>query len=462
MTPKTAQSAQRGDALNSPRVAVVLPASGNGPALTRAIDSVRRQTVGEWELLVAVDEADERQCATLFQLSALEARLRPFPRDSVTRALAAALRAVTAPLVTYLDCDHEFHPQVLEHALAWQALADVLVCGWDLRPSTGDAACVPALSLDPYCCFDRLMTRQSEGAPGVLHGRGLLDRLVGPSEGAGPQYWPWERLAEWGARFLPVPIQAGVWHVPPDVAVNVPPPGPLPPLPPSVYVRSPLVVDEPAPWGRALLQRLRLRGLHCGSGPRLQPGWVNTDRDALPGPGRWSTPADKLVRLGAGYYYLRHDALCRFPFGDGCFDRVYSEHFIEHIGRRDGVAWLREVRRMLAPGGVARISTPDLRRYVEGYLDPDRQFFAEHARRLRATFQRPIPTRRAWMVNQIFFGYWHRWIYDFEELRDSAVEAGFDERGVRQARFRQSAVPEMAAMDQERRSDESLYVELTV
>jgi hypothetical protein len=66
------------------------------------------------------------------------------------------------------------------------------------------------------------------------------------------------------------------------------------------------------------------------------------------------------------------------------------------------------------------------------------------------------------MVNQIFYGYWHRWIYDFEELRNSAVEAGFQGDGVRQYAFRQSAVPEMAAMDQERRSDESLYVEISV
>ena len=64
------------------------------------------------------------------------------------------------------------------------------------------------------------------------------------------------------------------------------------------------------------------------------------------------------------------------------------------------------------------------------------------------------------MVNLIFFGYWHRWIYDFEELRDSAIEAGFPAGGVRQCRFRESSVRDMAAMDQERRSDESLYVDL--
>jgi hypothetical protein len=33
-----------------------------------------------------------------------------------------------------------------------------------------------------------------------------------------------------------------------------------------------------------------------------------------------------------------------------------------------GVAWLAEMRRLLAPGGVLRISTPDLEKYVRGYL----------------------------------------------------------------------------------------------
>jgi len=45
-------------------------------------------------------------------------------------------------------------------------------------------------------------------------------------------------------------------------------------------------------------------------------------------------------------------------------------------------------------------------------------------------------------------------------LADLVDEAGFPAGGVRQCRFRESSVPGMAAMDQERRSDESLYVDL--
>jgi hypothetical protein len=65
------------------------------------------------------------------------------------------------------------------------------------------------------------------------------------------------------------------------------------------------------------------------------------------------------------------------------------------------------------------------------------------------------------MVNQIFYGWQHRWIFDFEEMRYAAEQAGFDPAGVTKRSFRESAVPEMAEMDIEGRSRESLYVELT-
>jgi predicted SAM-dependent methyltransferase len=231
-------------------------------------------------------------------------------------------------------------------------------------------------------------------------------------------------------------------------------------LPDTIAKQPPVVLDDPRPWGRPLFERLGLRGLHCGCGPRLQSGWLNTDRSALPSPDGQPTAVDRLLRLAGDFYYLRHDAATAFPLDDGSFEWVYSEHFIEHIGRREAGAWLREVRRLLAPGGVARITTPDLRRYVEGYLDPEGRFFAEHARRLRNIGVKNIPDSRAWMVNQIFYGWGHRWLYDFEELRAAALEAGFAAGGVIQTAFASGKVPSMAALDQAHRSDETLYVEL--
>jgi SAM-dependent methyltransferase len=46
------------------------------------------------------------------------------------------------------------------------------------------------------------------------------------------------------------------------------------------------------------------------------------------------------------------------PFDDGEFDTVHANQVIEHVRRSDG--FLREVRRVLRPGGLALISTNNL------------------------------------------------------------------------------------------------------
>ena len=47
-----------------------------------------------------------------------------------------------------------------------------------------------------------------------------------------------------------------------------------------------------------------------------------------------------------------------FPFADGEFDTVHANQVIEHVRRTD--RFLREIRRILAPGGVVLISTNNL------------------------------------------------------------------------------------------------------
>ena len=46
------------------------------------------------------------------------------------------------------------------------------------------------------------------------------------------------------------------------------------------------------------------------------------------------------------------------PFGDGEFDTVHANQVIEHVRRTDG--FLREIRRVLRPGGLALLSTNNL------------------------------------------------------------------------------------------------------
>ncbi len=65
------------------------------------------------------------------------------------------------------------------------------------------------------------------------------------------------------------------------------------------------------------------------------------------------------------------------PFGDEMIDAAYSSHVIEHISFDDGLKLFSEVYRCLKPGGVFRISTPDMDLLLSRYLSNDWRFFLQ-------------------------------------------------------------------------------------
>jgi predicted SAM-dependent methyltransferase len=232
---------------------------------------------------------------------------------------------------------------------------------------------------------------------------------------------------------------------------------------PRKFTTIELLPDQP-PYPRTLVEELGLRGLNCGSARGLFPGWMNTDLAHLKTWDDAESEPGRIVRIDGDLYYLEFDSREPYPFEDGSFDWVYSEHFVEHLDLEDVIGWLTEVRRLVKPGGHVRLSTPDLRLYIEGYLDPENGFFAEHRERLshlRVFKETGVPDRPAWMVNQIFRRWRHKWIFDFDELRYAAERAGFDPAAVERRSFGQGVASDVAALDHPGHEDESLYVELT-
>lgn len=59
-----------------------------------------------------------------------------------------------------------------------------------------------------------------------------------------------------------------------------------------------------------------------------------------------------------GIEVVRHDLGEPLPFADGSIDVVHSNQVIEHLPRTD--AFMAEIRRVLAPGGYALVSTNNL------------------------------------------------------------------------------------------------------
>jgi predicted SAM-dependent methyltransferase len=152
-----------------------------------------------------------------------------------------------------------------------------------------------------------------------------------------------------------------------------------------------------------------VRKLHIGADGVSLDGWLNTD-----------------IRPAPHEAYL--DAAQPFPFEDGSFQYITSEHVIEHLSYEEGLRMLRECRRILTPGGRVRIVTPDLRVYIDMFTGTvsDQQFLAD---KLAAT-QWPRTASRACMILNLQLREWgHQFIYDRVSLRESLAIAGFSNVG---------------------------------
>jgi predicted SAM-dependent methyltransferase len=88
--------------------------------------------------------------------------------------------------------------------------------------------------------------------------------------------------------------------------------------------------------------------LHIGAGPMRLDGWLNSD-------------------LIGGEVHL--DLERRLPLPDGCLAHVFGEHVIGSLSETAGIALLEEIHRVLRPGGVVRLTTPDLPKLIALYED---------------------------------------------------------------------------------------------
>lgn len=163
------------------------------------------------------------------------------------------------------------------------------------------------------------------------------------------------------------------------------------------------LVERDRRWVAELAGRRDLR-INIGSSGAHVEGWISAD----------------ILRDPEGRC-LRMDATQRWPFEDGSAVAVNSEHVIEHIAREDAPRFFAEAFRVLAPGGVIRTSTPDLEGMATAYREADPALLAVH--RSHGYSAR----NHADLVNNYFYLWGHRHIYDEATLRELLSEAGFAE-----------------------------------
>jgi len=161
-----------------------------------------------------------------------------------------------------------------------------------------------------------------------------------------------------------------------------------------------LIAEAPL-YTREMLRDLGITGIEFAQFKTIHRSGLASDFVGVHD-GQTATRRGGIYRVDGSTSFIELDICEPLPFEDGCVDWVYAEHLIEHVSLAGALAWLKEVRRILAPGGLLRVTTPDLKLYVEGYVSGDK-FFSKHRRRIDLALRGvapPMPERNAFMFNQ--------------------------------------------------------------
>ena len=173
--------------------------------------------------------------------------------------------------------------------------------------------------------------------------------------------------------------------------------------------------------------------LHLGCGDHHLEGWWNVD----------------LERQGD----LQADLSRSIPVRSGSVDYIHSEDFLEHVDLPRGRHLLSECFRVLRPGGVLRLLTPDLRAIVERvYLGRETRHLAFCRLNLQA--EGPCEALNMWLR---MGGDAHRFVWDYEPLERALTETGFSVRRVSFNRSRHASLRYLDLRD----FDLNLLVEAT-
>lgn len=181
------------------------------------------------------------------------------------------------------------------------------------------------------------------------------------------------------------------------------------------------------------LVRRRLRTstrLHLGCGDNVIDGWSNLDMAGPRG-------------------VVRFDLRRPLPVATDSVDLIYSEHFIEHVSHEHGLRLLSECHRVLRPGGVIRISTPDLTKLIAEYMAGRTEEWADMDWH---------PQSPCVMLNEGLRLWGHQFVYDEQELVSSLVHTGFTV--VERKAWRESGVKGLSGLES-RPFHEDLIVEGT-
>jgi len=198
--------------------------------------------------------------------------------------------------------------------------------------------------------------------------------------------------------------------------------------------------------------------INLGCGLRVAKGWLNIDGSLNAMFASWPNWMHKILyRLsGARQYYsleqycdilgnhqfLYHDLALSLPLHDNTVDFIYSSHFFEHLFKDDTANLLNACAQVLKPGGIIRISIPDLAYAVSLYG------LGKKTEMLEDYFF--VSGKGSYLAR-------HKYMYDFDLIKTALEQAGFSD--VTRCEYRQGKTSDVEILDVY--PEVSLFVEAT-
>jgi predicted SAM-dependent methyltransferase len=174
-----------------------------------------------------------------------------------------------------------------------------------------------------------------------------------------------------------------------------------------------------------------IRRLNWGCGQVGEPGWINSDIKEGP-------------RID-----ISCDITQGLPLETDSIDYAVSIHALPEIHYDDQVTVLRELRRVLKPGGPLRLALPDIERSIAAYQRGDRSFYLipdDDMKTLGGKF----------ILQLIWYGY-AKTFFTRDFIGELLEKAGFSR--IEHVAFRRTASPHPGIVELDNREEESLFVE---